>query len=268
MTPAFAFPATQPLRLVLVEDQPLDAELILETLRRTGFKPEAIRVDNRAQFIEELAKADVDVVLCDYSLPSFSALEALNVLQEHQLDVPFIVISGSIGEETAVEAIKRGADDYLLKDRLGRLGSSIAQALEQKKLRVAARRAEEDLRQSEYKYRCLFEHLLDAAYLCDAASGRIIDTNRRGESILGKERASILGLRLNHFMPAQAVDRLLLAGQAPDATVKIDTEITGAGGNTIAVQVNATVVIIYERRLLFTLLRETNGSPAPADKAV
>jgi CheY-like chemotaxis protein len=266
VTPVSASPATEALRLVLVEDQPLDAELILDALRRTGFKPEAIRVDNRVEFIKELANANVDVVLCDYNLPSFSALEALDLLRERQVDIPFIVISGSIGEETAVETIKRGADDYLLKDRLGRLGSSIAQALQQKKLRDAARRAEEDLRQSEYKYRCLFEHLLDAAYLCDAASGRIIDTNRRGESILGKERASILGLRLTHFMPADTLHRLLSAGDAADATVRLDTEIIGAGDNIIAVQVNATVVIIYERRLLLALLRETNVAANPATR--
>jgi len=263
VTPVSASSAALPLRLIIVEDQPLDAELVLSALERTGFKPQATRVDSRAQFVDALAKADVDVILCDYNLPSFSALEALDLLRESQLDVPFIVISGSIGEETAVETIKRGADDYLLKDRLGRLGSSVAQALEQNTLRVSARRAEEDLRQSEYKYRCLFEHLLDAAYLCDATSGRIIDTNRRGESILGRERASILGLRLNHFMPAHTLDLLLSVGHAADATVKIDTEISGAGGHTIAVQVSATVVIIYDRRLLFTLLREISASPFP-----
>ena len=265
VTPVSASSVALPLRLIIVEDQPLDAELVLAALERTGFSPQAIRVDNRAQFIDEIAKADVDVVLCDYNLPSFSALEALDLLRERRPDLPFIVISGSIGEETAVETIKRGADDYLLKDRLGRLGSAIAQALEQKKLRTTARRAEEDLRQSEYKYRCLFEHLLDAAYLCDATSGRIIDTNRRGESILGRERASILGSRLNHFMPAHTLDRLLAVGQTADATVKIDTEISGAGGRTIAVQVSATMVIIYDRRLLFTLLREISATPsAPA----
>jgi PAS domain S-box-containing protein len=254
--------ASLPLRLLLVEDQPLDAELVLAALERSGFKPEAICVDNRARFLEQLDQAAVDVVLCDYNLPSFGALEALNLLRDRDLDIPFIVISGSIGEETAVETIKRGADDYLLKDRLGRLGSAVAQALEQKNLRVAARRAEENLRQSEYKYRCLFEHLLDAAYLCDASNGRIIDTNRRGETVLGLERSAILGLRLSHFMPKPALERLLSSGTQSDDTIKVDTVIAGSEGRSFPVQVNATVVMIYERRLLFILLRETPLAPA------
>ena len=94
-----------------------------------------------------------DVVLCDYNLPQFDALRALEVLRERWPDVPFLIVSGSIGEETAVEAIKHGAADYLLKDRLGRLGPAVRQALEERSLREAERRGREALRASEEQYR-------------------------------------------------------------------------------------------------------------------
>src|SRR3989337_1860871 len=124
-----------PLKIILVEDQPMDAELVVAALERAGtaFSPIKL-VTTEAQLIEELAHSP-DLILCDYSLPGFNAMGALRVVKERKLLIPFIIISGSIGEETAVEAIKAGADDYLLKDRLGRLGTAIAHAVEEKRLR-------------------------------------------------------------------------------------------------------------------------------------
>src|SRR5690606_37423479 len=125
------------LRILLVEDQTLDAELMIMELKRSGYATSTVvRVENPDDFNAELSQAP-DVILCDYALPTFSAPEALRIVQQRQLDIPFIVVSGSIGEEIAVEAIKNGADDYLLKDRLGRLGAAVSQAVEEKKLRDA-----------------------------------------------------------------------------------------------------------------------------------
>src|SRR5688572_17550107 len=198
-----------PLHLLVVEDQELDAELMMQELQRAGFAfASVVRVQTADDFLRELNRTP-DVILCDYALPAFSAPDALRLVQQRGLDVPFIVVSGSIGEEVAVETIKNGADDYLLKDRLGRLGAAVTQALQEKRLRADAHRAEEDLRQSEYKYRCLFEHLPDAAFLCDASTGRVIDTNRRGETLLSLDRAAVLGMRLSQFMPAESFRALL-----------------------------------------------------------
>lgn len=242
-----------PLKVLIVEDRPLDAELMTAALERAGFAPKSARVETREAFLEQLASPP-DVILCDYALPAFSAPDALRLVRQSGLDIPFIVISGSIGEEVAVEAIKQGADDYLLKDRLGRLGPAVAQALEEKKLRAAAHRAEEDLRQSEYKYRCLFEHLPDAAYLCDSATGRIIDVNHRGETLLGLDRSGVLGNPLGQFVSAD-VFRALVAATQSDTSATRDAEIQNISGQRTPVHLSASIVPIYNRRLLLVFAR-------------
>jgi PAS domain S-box-containing protein len=254
-----------PLKILLVEDQPLDAELLIAALENAGYSLAPFeRVDTPEEFIRQL-ESQPDVILCDYQLPRFGALEALRLLNASKHRVPFIIVSGTIGEETAVEAIKNGAADYLLKDRLGRLGPAVAHAIEEAKLRGAAERAEENLRESEFKYRCVFEHLLDAAYLCDAVSGRIIDTNARGEAILGLERAAILGAPLARFIPPSAWVALqgFVASQA-NSLSDLPTEITGRDARR-AVRLSATIVAIRHRRLLLTFLREV-GSVSSAGK--
>ena len=251
------------LRVLIVDDSPLDADLMVAALKRAGYPPSAsVRVDTCGEFLQQL-ESSPDIILCDYNMPAFSAMEVLELLGQKGGDVPVIIISGSIGEETAVELIKRGAEDYLLKDRLGRLGAAVGHALEQKKLRAEARRGEEELRESEFKYRCLFDHLLDAAYLCDASTLRIIDTNIRGERLLGRDRSVILGLRLGRFLPQSVLSRLLgLRPDAPDPTVNLTAEICGAEGRPRAVQISATAIVIHRHRLLLALLRDLGEPPS------
>ena len=137
-----------PLRVLILEDNPSDAELMLHELRRAGFVPEWQRVETEADYRAALDPA-LDLILADYRLPQFDGLRALQLLQEHALDIPFILVSGTIGEEVAVECMKQGAADYLLKDRLARLGQAVAHALEQKRLRDEKQRADHALRESE-----------------------------------------------------------------------------------------------------------------------
>ncbi len=255
MTPQV--PSSTPLRLLLVEDNPLDAGLAIKALERAGRKLDVVRVETRAEFLKELENSP-DVILCDYHLPSFDAPEALDLLKQQGANVPFIILSGSIGEETAVEMIKRGADDYLLKDRIGRLDAAIQLALEQKALRDESRRAAEHLRQSEFKYRCLFDHLMDAAYLCDAATTRIIDTNRQSERLLGRDRATILGSRLSQYFAPGALDKLHeLPPNDPAARVKLQATMTVE--KRPCVQLSGSIITIQDWHLLLVLLRTVDG---------
>jgi signal transduction histidine kinase len=121
---------SQALRVLLVEDDPGDAELVLRELRDAGFAPEWDRVDTEAEYLSKL-RPGLDVILSDYQMPHFSGGRALALLQQSGLEIPFIIVSGAIGEETTVAAMKQGATDYLLKDRLARLGQAINHALEQ-----------------------------------------------------------------------------------------------------------------------------------------
>jgi signal transduction histidine kinase len=139
-----------PLRVLLVEDRPSDAALLVHLLRQAGFAPEWTRVETELEYLIHLDPA-LDIILADYALPQFSGLEALRLLHKRGLTIPFILITGTAGEEAAVEALHLGADDYLLKDRLARLGRAVTRALERRALRLEHQRSEQDLRDSELR---------------------------------------------------------------------------------------------------------------------
>jgi signal transduction histidine kinase/DNA-binding response OmpR family regulator len=147
---------TTPIHILLLEDNPADVELITNELTQSGLSAVWTRVENQAAYLAQLA-ARPDIILADHALPQFNGRQALKLLQEQSLDIPFIVISGTIGEEEAAEYIKLGAADYLLKDRLRRLGSAITQALKQHQLRDEKQQAEEALRQSYSRLENLVE---------------------------------------------------------------------------------------------------------------
>jgi len=126
------------LRVLLVEDSPDDAEMVLAVLRREGSEPIWARVDNPTEMRAALREHSWDLVLCDYAMPRFDALSALDVLKSEELDVPFIIVSGTMGEETAVAAMKAGAQDFFSKDRLMRLPAAV-----ERELREASGRAEQ-----------------------------------------------------------------------------------------------------------------------------
>lgn len=124
----------EPIRLLIAEDEPADVELLIRELARAGYAPEWRRVDTESSFLTELA-APTDVIISDNSMPSFSAARALELLKERAMRVPFIVVSRAIGEEQAVALIRDGADDYVMKDRLARIGPAVRHVLDQARLR-------------------------------------------------------------------------------------------------------------------------------------
>ena len=160
---------TRTLRLLLVEDSEADAELLLAELRRSGFQTVLKRVDSETELREALAAESWEIVLCDHGLPSFSSTEALRLVRDTGSDIPFVVLSGTIGEEAAVEALKAGARDVVLKTNLARLGPVVDRELseaenrrlqerERSELQTRLVRLNEELRASELQYRLLFEH--------------------------------------------------------------------------------------------------------------
>ena len=157
------------LRALIVEDNPLDAELMILELERAGFELQWERVETEDEYLRSLNQ-EPEVILADSSLPEFDGLRALDLLQKSGLDIPFLLVSGRLGEEFAVNAMKRGVHDYLHKDRLARLGEAVKRALEQRRLRVEIARAVEALRRSEEHYRLISEVTSDYAYI--SSSGR------------------------------------------------------------------------------------------------
>jgi PAS domain S-box-containing protein len=138
-----------PLRILLLEDNTRDAELIQELLEADYFVCDVIRAQTRAEFVAGLENAGIDVILADYRLPSFDGLSALKLALDARADLPFIFVSGSLGEEVAIEAVKIGATDYVVKTRLSRLVPSVQRALREARERAERKQAEEALRRSE-----------------------------------------------------------------------------------------------------------------------
>ncbi len=133
------------LRVLHVEDNELDAELVSEALRKGGFSASVVVVQEEAEFVAQLLSHHPEVVIADYNLPQWTGMEALDVLRSKGLDIPLILVSGALGDVTAVECIKRGATDYVLKDGLARLPEAIRRALQEKRVLRLRREAEEDL---------------------------------------------------------------------------------------------------------------------------
>ncbi|RME45670.1 MAG: PAS domain S-box protein [Chloroflexi bacterium] len=181
----------QPIRVLLVEDSAVDADLLVRELRRAGFQVEWRRVVSQAAVEEALREADWDVVVSDYVLPGFDGLRALATVRAIDEDIPFILISGEVGEEIAVEAMKAGAQDYVLKDKLTRLGPALRRELREAEGRRARRQAEAALRESEARYRALTERLPVGVYRTDI-EGRILFANPALAHILGFESVEAL----------------------------------------------------------------------------
>jgi PAS domain S-box-containing protein len=140
------------LKVLILEDSQADAELILELLTDSGYVLEYKLTKTEKEFESQLFPPKYDIILSDFSLPGFNAFGALNLCNQICPDIPFICVSGSIGEETAIELLKTGADDYILKDRLERLPFAVNRALDDAKEKLAHKQAEEDLKNSEKNY--------------------------------------------------------------------------------------------------------------------
>jgi PAS domain S-box-containing protein len=162
--------ANHSIRVLFVEDNPQDAALVERELTRAGLHPIGQRVDTEADYVAAL-DPNLDVILADFSLPGFSAPRALDLLKQRDLDVPFIVVSGSIGEEMAVRALQSGAADYLLKDRLARLPQAVRRAMDDRRLQGERRAAVKALHETEGRMRFALEASRVGIWEADLSTG-------------------------------------------------------------------------------------------------
>ncbi len=177
-----------PLSVLMVEDSPGDAALTLRLLTKSGFDLSHLRVETAAQMQQALYSQSWDIVLCDFSLPGFNAIAALATLQETGLDIPFIVVSGSIGDITAIELMRNGARDYLMKNNMARLAPVVERELREAALRRERRMTEERLRLSIRVFECA-----DQAIIVTNAEANIVATNPAFEKITGYRESDVLG---------------------------------------------------------------------------
>jgi CheY-like chemotaxis protein len=191
---------TTPLNILVVEDSQDDADLMLHELSRAGFNPTWKRVKEEAEFLAEIRKQP-DIILSDYALPSFTGLRAVKLLRESGLKIPFILVSGTVGEDIAVEAMKYGATDYLLKDRVARLGSAVRRALDEQQLCRQRQRAEDELRESEEKFRQLAENINEIFWMIAPSSRQMLYISPAYEKIWGRSCDSLY--HLSHPPPGR-----------------------------------------------------------------
>ena len=242
------------LRILNLEDNANDAELNNAMISARWPHCELVRVESREAFAAALDEGNFDLILSDYTMPGFDGREALALARTKRPEIPFLFVSGTIGEDAAIEALKNGATDYVLKHRLMRLIPAVDRALCEAGERAERVRAEEAMRQSEYKYRELFECLNDAAFLADEQTGKIIDTNRRAEAVLGCTRAGILGRKQSDLL---ALDK---AG-AESGLKTFACNLLRPDGVQVPVEVRNTRLTLYGRPLVLWLCHVVGEPP-------
>ena len=181
-----------PLRVLHLEDNIRDTELVEGTLEAQGIATDLTRVETEQPFAAAVEDGNFDVILADYTLPSFDGLSALKLAQQHAPDVPFIFVSGTLGEDVAIEALKRGATDYVLKTRLTRLGSSINRALREAREKSERKRAEATARRSQRELQAVIE-TIPAMVWSTSADGTLDFINQRWQEFTGLPMENALG---------------------------------------------------------------------------
>lgn len=197
----------KPLRVLSIEDSEDDVLLLARDLRRGGYTPQLERVETAAAMREALTRQPWDVILSDYSMPQFNAPAALDVLKASGLDIPFIIISGTIGEDTAVAALKAGAHDFIVKTNTARLLPAIERELREAENRRRRREAEEAIHQAEKRFRSLIEHSSDAIILMDV-QGTILFGSPAITRLLGYSADRWVGRNGFEFVHADEVEEL------------------------------------------------------------
>lgn len=198
----------RPLRVLILEDSPADAELVQRELRRAGIDFTARLAEDRKGFESDLQEFRPQVILSDFSLPQFDGMSALKLAREHAPGVPFLFVSGSIGEATAIEALNHGASDYIFKDNLRRLAPAVTRVMADVETRRQKREAEERLRESEEYYRTLVETSPDAIIIANAG-GRITFASSRTRELVGlPDGAALEGLAISEFVEAEEWKRV------------------------------------------------------------
>jgi two-component system cell cycle sensor histidine kinase/response regulator CckA len=231
-----------PLRALIIEDSEADAELLLLALARTDHDVVSMRVQTAAALRQALL-SEWDVALSDYSMPGFGAIEALRIVKETGQDLPFIIISGTIGEETAVLALQAGADDFLVKGALGRLSSAIERSRRAQRARAAQHAAERALRESEERYRRIVETTNEGVWQLDDKT-RTTFVNGRMATLLGYTPEQLLGVSMLEFVheASRSAVKAGISSRARSASSQLEARFVRSDGKDLWVLLDSTPI--------------------------
>src|SRR5258706_2240247 len=251
------------LRILVVEDVPNDAELALWELKRAGIEVDARRVETAAAYRRELEEFKPQLILSDFTMPNFDGTEALAIARERFPDIPFIFVSGSVGEEYVIRALKQGANDYVMKTNLVRLSSAVERAIQEQQQRTARRDTEYALRASELRKSAIFESALDCIITVDAQN-HIIEFNPAAEKAFGYEREQILGRELAELVvPAgmreahrRGLKHFLATGEGPILGRRIEISAMRKDGSEFPVELTVVPIRLPDQTLFSAHIRD------------
>lgn len=248
---------TSNLKVLFLEDSLHDMELLCEMLTDAGYILDIIHVDNENEYIKNLNNHQFDIILSDFSLVGFDAFGALEISKHICPDTPFICVSGSIGKETAIELLKLGAVDYVFKDRPERLPYAIKRALDEAKIKIEHQKAAEELRESEEKFRNIFQLHSAINLLIDPNDGRIIDANKAASDFY---EWSIEELKSMTIFQINTLDSSLLRNEMHHVldTNKNQFEFVHrkSDGSTVDVEVYSSKITIKGAPYLYSIVHD------------
>jgi PAS domain S-box-containing protein len=224
------------LRILILEDVPMDAELVEYELERARIPFSARRVETREEFLRELEEFGPDLILSDYTLPRFDGMAALSLARERVPDIPFLIVTGSVNEETAVGCMKAGATDYLLKSNLARIGPAIEAALERSRAHAEKARAESALTASEKRFRSLVQNSSDLVTIV-SPDGTVLYASDSAERIVGHQPSSLVGTSLLSYVEpgdVRSVQGLLQSANGKaSASAPVEFSLRRADGSPV-----------------------------------
>jgi PAS domain S-box-containing protein len=234
------------LRTLLVDDGDQTEQLVLQQLRRGGYDADVTRAATAEDMRAALVRSSWDLVIADHKTPGFGGLDALRVLQSTGRDVPFIIVSSQITEARAIELMRAGAHDYLMKDQLARFLPVVERELREAQIRRERHRTEEALRASEQRYRELFENAYDMVFTVDL-DGRFTSINRAAEAITGYSREEALTMRIDDVLApedAPMVERVRLRPElAAVSRELLHATVIGRDGRRIPIEVSWRLIV-------------------------
>jgi PAS domain S-box-containing protein len=245
------------IRILFVEDQETDRMLAEMEIRRRGLKTTSVRVDSESGLRKALGEFSPDIIISDYSMPSFDGMSALETAREIDPEIPFIIVTGSRNEEVAVECMKAGADDYIIKENMNRLVSAIEAAIRKHGILKEKEKAETALRQSEERFRKIFEEQAAVKLLVNADTGDIVDANRAASQFYGWSRDELKKMNISRIIhPSPEKIMLVIEGVRTGEKTQYEFQHCLKNGDIKDVEVYSSIITIDGHEFLHSIIHD------------
>jgi PAS domain S-box-containing protein len=245
------------INILFVEDLITDLELARRSIRKENIENDYRLVETEEEFIKELKSFTPDIVVSDYSMPMFDGMKALKLTRELSPDTPFIILTGSMNEETAVACMKAGADDYVLKEKITRLPFAIKEAIDKKKSQQEKKRMETQLINSLEEYHDLINGMNETVWIIDT-NGTLLDVNKRAETLLGYSRKELLGLGINGIDAILSHNQInkLIRNLKEDNIQVFETKHKTKSGKLIPVEISSSLIQYQGQTAILCVARD------------